>query len=61
MTKAFWYWLLMAIWLIFGIMWDYRVRATYGVWWWGRMLLFFLLFLLIGLTLFSDPLGTLVR
>lgn len=61
MSLAFWYWLFMAVWLIFGAMLDYRARATFGQWWWGRPILFFILFLIIGLKLFSDPITTLVK
>ena len=61
MTKAFWFWLFMAAWVIWGARMDYANRAAYGWWWWSRGLLAFLLFLIIGLELFRDPLGTLVK
>lgn len=66
MTIAFWYWLLMVVWLIWGIALGVRSRPTsppYGAYAWatGWTLLLFVLFLLIGLKLFPDPLGTLVK
>lgn len=61
MTLAFWYWLLIAVWLFWGLALEYRVRATYGRWWWGRPVFLLLLFIILGLRLFPDPFSTLVK
>jgi len=61
MTKDFWYWLFFVVALFWNGAWDYRGRAAYGNWWWGRSLWLFLMLLIIGLALFKDPLGTLVK
>jgi len=61
MTLAFWYWLFFVVAIVWGGVLDYRGRTTYGKWWWGRSLWLFLMLLIIGLKLFPDPLGTLVK
>lgn len=60
MTLAFWYWLLLVVFVFWYGGTDYRVRATYGRWWWGRSLVLVILLIIIGFKLFKDPLGTLV-
>jgi hypothetical protein len=60
MTLAFWYWLLMVIWLLFGF-WRYYDPAQPFYRNWGGHFLGFLLFLVIGLKLFGDPGGALIK
>lgn len=53
MTLQVWFWLLMALWLIFGA-WDYRVPNQPWVRG-GGYLLMFLLFALLGWKVFGSP------
>jgi hypothetical protein len=52
MTLAFWYWLFMVLWLIFGAWMAMPPRSDVG-WRWG--LIPFILFVIIGLKLFGSP------
>lgn len=63
MTLGFWYWLLMAIWFLFGGSVVYRNRTALGPYYWGIgwNLFLFLLLVIIGCKVFPDPLGTLVK
>jgi hypothetical protein len=63
MTLAFWYWLLMAIWLLFGGKIVYSKRADLAPFYVGVGFSFFLFLLLVilGVKVFPDPFGTLVR
>lgn len=54
MTFALAFWILMLVWLVFGV---YANRATPGNWsGWGGSLLEFFLFLLLGWKVFGSPL-----
>ncbi len=66
MTLAFWFWLLMVLWLIFGTWIGWRDRkdravgtALYLDVGWGFGL--WLILAIIGLQIFSDPFSTLVK
>lgn len=49
------FWVLMFLWLIFGIAWNRGwVDGTYGPW--GNWLLLFILFVLLGWKVFGAPL-----
>jgi hypothetical protein len=63
MTLAFWFWLLMVLWVIFGGRVVYTNRAALAPLYWGIGWNFFLflLLLIIGFALFPDPFGTLVK
>jgi hypothetical protein len=63
MTLAFWYWLLMALWLLFGGGIVYRRRAELAPFYWGFgfSLVLFLLLVIIGCKIFPDPFGTLIK
>ncbi len=60
MTLAFWYWLIMLIWLLFGF-WRYYEPAQPFYRNWGGHLLQFLLFGIAGWKLFGNPFDTLVK
>jgi len=53
MTLDVWYWLLMAIWLFFGI-WRNRANADYFGWG-GGLFIEFVLFIVIGVRVFGSP------
>jgi len=61
MPKDFWYWLIIAIWVLFGFISYHRDPARRVWWFWGGDLILLLLFIIIGLAVFSDPLSTLVK
>lgn len=61
MPKDFWYWLIIAIWVLFGFTGYYRQPERRVWYYWGGDLILLLLFVLIGLTLFKDPFSTLVK
>jgi hypothetical protein len=63
MTLAFWFWLFMAIWLVFGGRIAYAKRADLAPFYWGFGFSFFLFLILVilGCKVFPDPFGTLVR
>lgn len=54
MTKRLAFWILMLIWLIFGLAWHFALFGTIAVW--GLALVPFLLFLLLGWHVFGPPL-----
>ncbi len=53
MTLEVWFWLLMALWLIFGV-WRNRADANWAAWG-GGLFLEFVLLVLIGLRVFGSP------
>lgn len=63
MSINFWYWLILLLWVIFGGVAGYRRRAEFGPYYWGAGwgVVLFLLLLIIGLKIFPDPFGTLVK
>jgi hypothetical protein len=64
MTMAFWYWAAFFVWMFYALVYGYRNRVWFGAFYWGwngTILLFTILFLIIGLFLFPDPFGTLVK
>jgi hypothetical protein len=55
MTKGLVFWVLMLIWLVFGVAWSWR-GAAFGDWGWrGHGLLVFALFVLLGWAAFGPP------
>jgi len=65
MKTAFWFWLLMLLWLVYGVILGYRNRPAnppFGPFYWGTgwNLLLFVLLALIGWHIFPDPFATLV-
>ena len=56
MTLAFWFWLVVAIWLIWGV-WKGVKSKSYSV----DDPILFLLFVFVGFALFGAPWGTLVK
>jgi len=54
MTLGLCFWILMLIWLVFGIFVHVYPAGTYGVW--GGTLLLFILLLLLGWQTFGPPL-----
>lgn len=54
MTIGLLFWILMIIWFVFDLAWNYGVvPGTYGPW--GRTLFFFILFVLLGWQAFGAP------
>ena len=65
MKIAFWFWLIMAVWLIWGGVLGYRGRpaaAPFGPFYWGAgwSLVLFILIAILGCQVFPDPFSTLV-
>ena len=54
MTLGLCYWILMLIWLVFGLLVHFGIAAAYGVV--GNTILLFILFLLLGWQVFGPPL-----
>jgi hypothetical protein len=54
MTLGLCYWILMLIWLVFGVLVHFNVVGGYGVV--GNSILLFILFLLLGWQVFGPPL-----
>ncbi len=54
MTLGLCYWILMLIWLVFGLLVHFGIAATYGAV--GNVVLLFILFLLLGWQVFGPPL-----
>lgn len=54
MTLGLCYWILMLIWLVFGLLVHYGTATAYGVI--GNVLLLFFLFLILGWQVFGAPL-----
>lgn len=63
MALAFWYWLLMAIWFLFGgrIVYTRRTDLTPFYWGIGFSFFLFLILVILGCKVFPDPFGTLVK
>lgn len=61
MPKDFWYWLIVALWILFGYVGYYHHPDRRTWYYWGGDLILLLLFIIIGLTVFSDPFSTLVK
>jgi hypothetical protein len=62
MSLAFWFWLFMVLWFVFGAILRYRVPVVdqpYYYWFGGHLLEFFLL-AIIGWKVFGSPFDTLV-
>ena len=54
MTRGLIFWVLMLVWLVFGIVWHFGVvGAPYGIL--GGVLLLFILFALLGWQVFGAP------
>jgi hypothetical protein len=53
MTRGLVFWLLMLLWLIFGLAWHFAVFGAVAVW--GIALVPFLLFALLGWQVFGPP------
>ncbi len=53
MTLGLAFWILMLIWLVFGLAWHGGFMGTYGPW--GSTLLLFVLLLLLGWKEFGAP------
>jgi hypothetical protein len=54
MTLGLCYWILMLIWLVFGLLVHFGIAAAYGAV--GNVVLLFILFLLLGWQVFGPPL-----
>jgi len=54
MTLQFWYWLFMALWLVFGVWsaWPFSASTARPL---GASLLIFILFLILGWQTFGSP------
>lgn len=63
MTIAFWYWLIMACWFVYGFILGYRRRAEGTPLYWGAgwNFVLFILLVIIGWQIFPDPFSTLVK
>jgi hypothetical protein len=62
MKPAFWYWLFMTAWLVYGIILGYRRRAESTPLYWGIgwNIVLFILLVIIGYEIFPNPFDTLV-
>ena len=54
MTLQFWFWIIMALWLVFGF-WRARAVGDQLYPFWGGHLLVFLLFAILGWQIFGAP------
>jgi hypothetical protein len=53
MTRGLVFWIIMLVWLVFGVAWHFSLVGTYGPI--GFVLLFFILFALLGWQVFGPP------
>lgn len=63
MTLAFWFWLIMVIWLIWGgiLGWRKITPDGYAYWGLGWSFMLWLILAIIGFEIFSNPFSTLVK
>jgi hypothetical protein len=53
MTRALVFWVLMIVWLVFGIIWHFGMLGAFGPV--GGVLLIFILFAILGWQVFGPP------
>jgi hypothetical protein len=53
MPLSIWFWIFMAIWLVFSLIWGYRVPESR--WALGGTALIFVLFVILGMAAFGGP------
>ncbi len=62
MPKGFWYWLIVVLWIIAWFLRYRYVPVEQRVWpWYAGSVVELVLFVIIGYTLFNDPLSALVK